>query len=124
MLNLQFAPSSDLLLPLLVNRFRSAWKEKDPFQPPTIIVPSPAVGTWLRMQLAREKDGNGRAFHCIANLELPTLERYLWRALKPDDGMRLLDVNHLQQVIGALLDKELTGGPAGRTRYACASSGS
>jgi exonuclease V gamma subunit len=102
MLNLQFAPSADLLIPLLLARLRSVWK--DPFGPPTVIVPSPAVGKWLCMRLAADADKSGRKFGCIANLALPTLERYLWKALKPDVGMRLLDVGHFHQIICSLLD--------------------
>jgi exonuclease V gamma subunit len=108
MLNLQFAPSADLLVPLLLDRLRSVWN--DPFKPPTIIVPSPAVGKWLVMCLAACADESGRKFGCIANLDLPTLERYLWQALKPDVNMHLLDVEHFHQIICSVLDRPLIDG--------------
>ena len=108
MLNLQFAPSADLLVPMLLSRLRSVWK--DPFGSPIIIVPSPAVGKWFCMRLAACADERGRKFGCIANLSLPTLERYLWQALKPDAMMRLLDVEHFHQIICSLLDRPLIDG--------------
>jgi exonuclease V gamma subunit len=57
-----------------------------------------------------DSSGNPQAFGCTANIEMQTLERFLWKALRPDAGMRLLDVFALQQVICALLDFQLLKG--------------
>lgn len=109
MLYLHFAPSLDLLVPELLAGMRKSWK--DPFAPPTVIVPNPALGTWLKLRLAdcpgSDDRGKPLAFGCTANLEMQTLERFLWRSLRPADDMRLLDVAALRQVIGALLNEKL-----------------
>jgi exonuclease V gamma subunit len=47
-----------------------------------------------------------REFGCVANLAMPTLERYLWGVLRPAAHMRLLHVERFQQVLCALLDTE------------------
>ncbi|MDD5675989.1 MAG: exodeoxyribonuclease V subunit gamma, partial [Chitinivibrionales bacterium] len=108
MLHLNFAPSSDLLVPVLMAALRKAWR--DPFAAPAVIVPSPAVGKWLRMRLADNailgKQEGAAPFECVANLPMPTLEHFLWNALAPDAALRLLTVEHLQQVVCALLDEE------------------
>jgi exonuclease V gamma subunit len=109
MLHLHFAPSLDLLVPELLAGMRKVWT--DPFAPPTVIVPNPALGAWLKLRLADGHESDGRenplAFGCTANLEMQTLERFLWKALRPADGMRLLDVAVLRQVVCALLDEKL-----------------
>jgi len=99
MLNLTFAPSADLLAPLAKDRILGAWS--DPFDPPTVVVPNPAVGKWLSIRLAEDP-----AVGCVANLLMPTLERFLWNALRPDPDTLLLDAGHLSQIICALLDEE------------------
>jgi exonuclease V gamma subunit len=101
------------LIPELLKKIRAVWT--DPFTgpdhrggPPPVIVPSPAVGKWLQMRLA---DNVVDGFGCVANLTMPTLEKYLWNALKPDEDMQLLHVTLLHQVVcgllNASLDKEL-----------------
>jgi exonuclease V gamma subunit len=109
MLNLHFAPSAGLLVPELLGRIRSVWT--DPFQPPTILVPSPAVGTWLQLRLADcdipGPHGHSRAFGCTANLKMLTLERYLWNVLEPAKNMQRMDVTIMQQVICASLNSGL-----------------
>jgi exonuclease V gamma subunit len=109
MLHLHFAPSLDLLVPKLLAGMRKVWI--DPFAPPVVIVPNPAVGTWLKLRLAdcpgNDDRGNPLAFGCIANGEMQTLERFLWKSLLPADDMRLLDTAVLRQVICALLDEKL-----------------
>jgi len=106
MLNLHFAPSADLLVPKLLGKLRLVWK--DPLRPPTVIVPSPALGKWLQLRLADCPDlgtnGNSLALGCVANLEMQTLERFLWNVLLPAANMQRLDVAIIQQVICALLD--------------------
>jgi exonuclease V gamma subunit len=108
MLNLHFAPSTKGLVPVLLEKLRTEWT--DPFRPPAIIVPSPAVGKWLQLRLADLADcpapaGRRRpqALGCTANLEMPTLERFLWKALQPSEKMRLLDAAVLQQAVCAQL---------------------
>jgi exonuclease V gamma subunit len=106
MLNLHFAPSARILVPELLGRIRSVWT--DPFKPPTMLVPSPAVGKWLQLQLADcdalDSSGRSIALGCIANCEMLTLERFLWTVFRPEDNMRLMDVSIMQQVICALLN--------------------
>ncbi|MGB7568907.1 MAG: exodeoxyribonuclease V subunit gamma [Chitinivibrionales bacterium] len=112
MLHLHFAPSSDLLLPTLLTSMQKVWK--DPFAPPTVIVPSPAVGKWLQLRLADcpvESEGRPLALGCIANLEMQTLERFLWKALSPSENMQRLDAAVLQQVVCALLNDKLLENP-------------
>ncbi|MBN2189116.1 MAG: exodeoxyribonuclease V subunit gamma [Chitinispirillaceae bacterium] len=104
MLHLRFAPSLDLLVPELLAGMRRVWT--DPFAPPAVIVPNPAIGTWLKLRLA-DCPGTGAPLGCIANLEMQTLEMFLWRLLRPADTMRLLDVTALRQVVCALLDEKL-----------------
>ena len=109
MLYLHFAPSLDLLVPELLAGMRKVWK--DPFAPPVVIVPNPAVGTWLKLRLAdcpgSDEKGNSCALGCTANCAMLTLERFLWKVLRPADDMRLLDTTVLRQAIGALLDEKL-----------------
>jgi exonuclease V gamma subunit len=109
MLNLHFAPSADLLVPILLARLRAAWR--DPLLPPTVIVPSPAVGKWLHLRLADcpvpDAVGNPLALGCTANLVMQTLERILWEVLQPAGEMRLLDAAVMQQVICARLTSSL-----------------
>ena len=112
MLHLHFAPSSDVLLPTLLASMQKVWK--DPFAPPTVIVPSPAVGKWLQLRLAdcpAESEDRPLALGCIANLEMQTLERFLWKALRPSENMQRLDVAVVQQVICALLNDKLLENP-------------
>ncbi|MDR3013666.1 MAG: exodeoxyribonuclease V subunit gamma [Chitinispirillales bacterium] len=99
MLNLTFAPSADILVPLAEAKIQKAWT--DPFDPPTIIVPNPAVGKWLSIRLAESP-----TFGCVANARMPTLEKFLWKALEPDFGMELLDGGRMAQVVCAILDEE------------------
>lgn len=103
MLNLHFAPSLDQLVPVLVGRMRQVWT--DPFHSPTVIVPNPPLGKWLRMRLADDTlaDGTGEPFGCIANLNVVTLEKYLWQVLRPAESMELLGTDTLEQIICALL---------------------
>ncbi|MBN1575351.1 MAG: exodeoxyribonuclease V subunit gamma [Chitinispirillaceae bacterium] len=50
--------------------------------------------------------GGGQAlpFGCVANLELPTIERFLWKSLQPGEYV-MLDQHRIQQVLCALLDE-------------------
>lgn len=111
MLLLHFAPSLDNLVPVLLSDLRQVWK--DPFAPPDVIVPSPALGKWLRMRLADGRVPSGEnsdgpsPLGCVANLEMQTLERFLWSALSPDADMELLDVERLGHVVFGLFDKQL-----------------
>jgi Exonuclease V gamma subunit len=108
MLHLLFAPSADVLVPTLLKNIREVWK--DPFAPPTLIVPSPAVGRWLQLRLAdcpAESNGRPLALGCTANLEMQTLERFLWQILRPSENMQRLDPAVVQQVICALLNDKL-----------------
>jgi exonuclease V gamma subunit len=105
MLNLHFAPSANLLIPVLLEKIRPVWT--DPFHPPTLIVPSPAVGKWLTLRLADHSGSPGPGFGCVANLEMLTLERFLWKALTPAENMQRLDAAVLQQVICALINSSL-----------------
>jgi exonuclease V gamma subunit len=70
------------------------------------MVPSPAVGKWLTLRLA-DNSGSAGGFGCIANLEMVTLERFLWKVLAPAENMQPLDAAILQQVICALLNENL-----------------
>ncbi|MBN2188760.1 MAG: exodeoxyribonuclease V subunit gamma, partial [Chitinispirillaceae bacterium] len=76
--------------------------------PPSLVVPNPAAGKWLRMRLV---EGNLQAgqhpepFGCVAGLEMQTLERFLWNVLKPCPDMELLDVDRLRHLVFALLDE-------------------
>jgi len=105
MLNLHFAPSANLLVPELLRRIRSVWT--DPFCPPKLLVPSPALGKWLHLRLADcdtpDENGHSLALGCTANLEMLTLERFLWDVLAPSEDMRRMDVAVMRQVICALL---------------------
>ncbi len=111
MLDLHFAPSIDLLVPIILEQMQAQWD--DPLCSPRIIVPNPAIGKWLTMRLA---DGNisstdslqiRRGMGCVANLEMVRLEHYLWNILAPADTMCLLDVEHLMQVVCGILDEKL-----------------
>lgn len=110
MLHLHFAPSLDMLLPELLSGVRNAWN--DPFLPPDIIVPGPAMGKWLTMRLADgpgAKSASAEPFGCVANLQPKYIERFLWDYLQPKE-YRLLDQERIRQVICALLDeKDLAG---------------
>jgi exonuclease V gamma subunit len=114
MLNLNFAPSLDLLVPKLLNLLRGTWT--DPFMPPQIIVPNPAAGKWLRMRLTdpaiNTDSGLLNGLGCIAGFEMPALERFLWNSLVPDPNMLMLDVWNYQQIICALLNEQILGLPA------------
>jgi exonuclease V gamma subunit len=103
MLNLTFAPSADTLVPLAERRIREAWP--DPFDPPPVIVPNPAVGKWLTIRLAESP-----SFKCVANARMLTLEKFLWDALDPEQKMVLLDAERLSQMICAVLDEKLLAG--------------
>jgi len=100
MLNLTFAPSADLLAPLAKDRILGAWR--DPFDPPAVVVPNPAVGKWLNIRLAEDP-----SVGCVANARMLMLERFLWDALGPDPGTELVSAGHLSQIICALLDEEV-----------------
>ncbi|MDR2592515.1 MAG: exodeoxyribonuclease V subunit gamma [Chitinispirillales bacterium] len=102
MLNLTFAPSADVLAPLAKERILGAWR--DPFDPPTVVVPNPAVGKWLSIWLAEDP-----SVGCVANARMPTLERFLWDALGPAPDTQMIDAGHLSQIICALLDEGLLG---------------
>jgi len=102
MLNLTFAPSADILAELAKDRILGAWR--DPFNPPAVVVPNPAVGKWLSVRLAEDP-----SVGCIANARMLTLERFLWNALGPDQDTVLIDVGHLSQVVCALLDECVLG---------------
>jgi len=106
MLNLIFAPSADILVPLAEERIRGAWG--DPFDPPVIIVPNPAVGKWLSIRLTEQP-----SFGCLAAAKMLTLEKFLWNALGPGSNMEMLSAGHIAQVICALLDDILYDGIAG-----------
>jgi len=97
-IHLQFAPSADLLLGHVFASLRNGWT--DPFSPPTLLVPSPAVGKWLTLRLTEEMG-------CLMALEKQTLERYLWQMLKPAESQSRLGTTDLQQIICALLDESL-----------------
>ena len=108
MLHLHFAPSHDLLVADLLPLLRGIWT--DPFAPPDILVPNPAVGKWLSMRLAEGVAGTEDTcppFPCIADCMFPTIEHYLWKVLEPDPDMEILDQSKLQQVLCALLNEEL-----------------
>ena len=102
MLNLTFAPSADILAPLAKDRILGAWR--DPFDPPAIVVPNPAVGKWLSVKLAEDP-----SVGCVANARMLTLERFLWGALGADPDMVLIDAERLAQIICALLDEGTLG---------------
>lgn len=105
-LHLRFAPSADLLLEGFLRELREVWR--DPFCPPTLLVPNPALGKWLTLRLADyPKDG----FGCLMSLERGTLERFLWQSLQPSAEMQRLDANTLQQILCALLDESLCQRP-------------
>ncbi len=110
MLDLHFSSSLDRLVPVFAEAIRAAWK--DPFDPPALVVPNPAVGKWLKMRLADLPAGEGASSGCVANLDSLALERYLWRSLAPGDDMELLDAARMQQVLCALLDEERMSRPA------------
>ncbi|MCL2183360.1 MAG: exodeoxyribonuclease V subunit gamma [Chitinispirillia bacterium] len=101
MLNLIFAPSADALVPLVVERIRGRGAWADPFDPPAVIVPNPAVGKWLSVKLAESP-----SFGCVANARMPTLEKFLWGALLPGCDMKMLDGGRMAMVICALLDEK------------------
>jgi exodeoxyribonuclease V gamma subunit len=103
MLNLIFAPSADALVPLAGAKIFGAWR--DPFDPPAVIVPNPAVGKWLTVKLAQDP-----SIGCVANLRMLTLERFLWNALEPGPGTELVSAGHLSQAVCALLDENLLAG--------------
>lgn len=98
MLFLSFAHSADLLLPPLADTLHSIWK--DPFQSPSFVVPNSASGKWLKLRLS-EMHG------CLLNPEICTIEKILWKALKPGKNMAFLHKGKLQQVISALLNNEM-----------------
>lgn len=101
-LHLRFAPSADLLLEGFLRELREVWT--DPFTPPTLLVPNPALGKWLTLRMA---DHPEQGFRCLMSLERGTLERFLWQSLQPTPEMRRLDAHTLQQVLCALLDEPL-----------------
>ena len=97
-IHLQFAPSADLLLEHVLSSLRMVWS--DPFEPPTLMVPNPALGRWLRLRLA---DYPEVGFKSVLSLETTTLERYLWDMLQPEPDMARLDANTFAQVLDSLL---------------------
>ncbi len=105
MLNLIFAPSADILAPLATDRIFGAWR--DPFNPPAVVVPNPAVGKWLSVILAETPSAG-----CVANARMLTLERFLWNTLKPDQDTVLIDAGHLSQIVCALLGENILGDDA------------
>jgi exonuclease V gamma subunit len=105
MLYLHFAPSTNRLVPVLLEKLRTVWT--DPFRPPAIIVPSPAVGKWLQLRLADWPAPDNQPLECVANLEMQTLERFLWNALRPAEKMQRLEVTVLQQIVCAQLSAGL-----------------
>jgi|GEM_PF-984330 len=114
MLNLIFAPNAELLVSLASELIRKIWD--DPFHPPTVIIPNPAIGKWLGMRLTQRQshylsDDNNSVndgFECVANARIVTLEKFLWNALLPSsENISLLDADLLAQIIEALLDKTL-----------------
>jgi exodeoxyribonuclease V gamma subunit len=105
-IHLQFAPSANLLLEHLLTSLRTVWT--DPFEPPTLMVPNPALGRWLRLRLA---DQPTTGFGSVLSLDTTTLERYLWEALQPDSDMQRLDVNTFSQVLDSLLNAQTCAEP-------------
>ncbi|KMQ51483.1 Exodeoxyribonuclease V gamma chain [Chitinispirillum alkaliphilum] len=101
MLHLTFAPSTQSLAELAADKLAAIWS--DPFNPPTVIVPNPAVEKWLLMRLVTFTKISG----CVANLKMLRLERFLWNTLSPDENMTLMDAEHLCQLVCSLLDKPL-----------------
>jgi len=102
MLNLTFAPSADILAPLAKDRILGAWR--DPFDPPAVVVPNPAVGKWLSVRLAEDP-----TVGCVANARMLTLERFLWDALGADPDTVLISAEHLSQIVCALLNEGVLG---------------
>jgi len=66
--------------------------------PPPVVPPSPAVAKWLKLRLCERRGA-------LVGLPTPTLESFLWKALDPDPGMKILRADALQQAMIPLLDK-------------------
>ncbi len=65
--------------------------------PPPVVVPSPAVAKWLKLRLCEARGP-------LVGLPTPTLEGFLWKALDPSPGMKILRADALQQALVPLLD--------------------
>lgn len=97
-IHLRFAPTATQLLEPFQEALTKLWV--DPFQSPTVIVPNPALGRWLDLQLASADHGK---FKSLMALRRTTLERFLWDALVPAPSIQRLDAGQLTQVICAVL---------------------
>lgn len=98
MLHLTFAPNSKLLYQTLSELLKDLWK--DPFCSPLIIIPNFVIERWLKEMIVSK-------WGTIVEPQISTLEKVLWDALKPSHNIKLLDQNKLQQIIVALLKKEI-----------------
>lgn len=97
-LHLHFANRLEPLVAELSGLLDGLWT--DLAQPPSVVVPSPAVAKWLKLRLCEVRG-------ILVNLPTPTLESVLWGALDPEPGQRILRVEALAQAIAPLLDTSL-----------------
>ncbi|MFA6622704.1 MAG: exodeoxyribonuclease V subunit gamma [Fibrobacteraceae bacterium] len=105
MIYLKFAADMDALFGDAAAALRNAWK--DPFNSPVILFPESKVEQWFRLRALR-KDAPFQ--DVLANLETVSLDKFLWKSLKPAENEKRLSAEMLQNVIEAwLVSKDASG---------------
>lgn len=94
-LHLHFSNRHEPLVDALSEALDATWMDFG--APPPVVVPSPAVAKWLKLRLCEMRGA-------LVGLSTPTLEGFLWQALDPDPGMKILRADALQQALIPLLD--------------------
>lgn len=94
-LHLHFSNRHEPLVDALSEALDATWTDFG--APPPVVVPSPAVAKWLKLRLCERRGA-------LVGLPTPTLESFLWLALDPDPGMKILRADALQQALIPLLD--------------------
>lgn len=98
MIYLKFAADMDALFGDAAAALRDAWK--DPFNSPVMLFPESKVEQWFRLRALR-KDAPFQ--DVLANLETVSLDKFLWKSLKPAENEKRLSAEILQNVIEAWL---------------------
>jgi exonuclease V gamma subunit len=101
-LHLHFSNRHEPLVDSLAAALEATWTDFG--APPPVVVPSPAVAKWIKLRLCERRGA-------LVGLPTPTLEGFLWQALDPDPGMRILRVDALQQALIPLLDETRLASP-------------
>ncbi len=98
MLHLRFSNRAEALLEQLDSFLQASWTSLE--ASPQVVVPSPSSARWLKLRLC-ERSGP------LVGLDTPMLEAFLWKALEPDPGTRMLRAPVLQQALLGVLNEAL-----------------